>query len=397
MNYDLNVNKLAELRKLTYLHIMSINIEQFRSPGQLLHSLLEDKGWNGRVLSGILKIDESGVNRLLQDKKSVNAELAIVLEDIFEIPAEHFLTLQMKYDLAKARIKDIPDPERQSRAKLFGNLPIAEMINRGWLEVENKKDFQKIEKELLKFFKVNSLDEIGNSLKHSAKKTNELDGPTQIQLAWVNRVKSIAKEMIVAPYLENSAQKAIDELKSLLWSAEEIRKVPRILAENGIRFVLVEPLKGSKMDGVCMWLDQAYPVIGMSLRFDRIDNFWLVLRHELEHVKQGHGKLIEKIDYDLKLDSEEEEEKIANEASFNYAIPEQKMKSFIARKAPFFAEIDIIGFANTLRIHPGIVAGKIQHHTKKFNLYRKHLVPIREIIIPNAMADGWGNVYPLDD
>ncbi|WP_173912175.1 XRE family transcriptional regulator [Acinetobacter sp. Marseille-Q1618] len=377
---------------------MSINIEQYRSPGQLIHSLLEDKGWNGRVLSGILKIDESGVNRLLQDKKSVNAQLAIVLEDIFGIPAENFLTLQMKYDLAKARIKDIPDPERQSRVKLFGNLPIAEMINRGWLDVENKKDFQKIEKELLKFFKVNSLDDIETNLLHSAKKTNELDKPTQIQLAWVNRVKRIAEEMIVAPYLASSAQKAIDELKSLLWSAEEIRKVPRILAENGIRFVLVEPLKGSKMDGVCMWLDQTYPVIGMSLRFDRIDNFWFVLRHELEHVLQGHGKSHIKIDYDLKqLDMDDEEEKIANLAASTFAISEQKLNSFIARKSPFFAEIDIIGFSNTHRIHPGILAGKLQHYTQKYNLFRKHLVSIRNIVIPSAMSDGWGNVYPLDD
>lgn len=376
---------------------MSINIDQFRSPGQLLYSLLEQKGWNGRVLSGILQIDESGVNRLLQDKKTISTELAIVLEDIFEIPAEKFLILQIEYDLAKARIKDIPDPTRQSRAKLFGNLPIAEMINRGWLDVENKKNFQKIEEQLLKFFKVDALDEIGKSLEHNAKKTNELEGPTQIQLAWVNRVKRIAEEMIVAPYKENSAELAIKELSNLLWSAQEIRKVPKILADHGIRFVIVEALKGSKMDGVCLWLNEQYPVIGMSLRFDRIDNFWLVLRHELEHVNQGHGKKIAKIDYDFKLDSEEEEEKIANEASFNYAIPEQKMKSFIARKAPFFAEIDIIGFANTLRVHPGIVAGKIQHHTQKFNLYRKHLVPIRNIIIPSAMTDGWGNVYPLDD
>ena len=128
------------------LQVMKKNLESYRSPGQLLSALLEENGWNGRVLSGILQIDESGVNRLLQDKKAINAPLAIVLEDIFKVPAEAFLTLQARYDIAKARIKDIPDPERESRAKLFGNLPIAEMINRGWLNVESKKDFPKIEK-----------------------------------------------------------------------------------------------------------------------------------------------------------------------------------------------------------------------------------------------------------
>lgn len=382
------------------LQVMEKDLEIYRSPGQLLSALLEENGWNGRVLSGILQIDESGVNRLLQDKKAINAPLAIVLEDIFKVPAEAFLTLQARYDIAKARIKDIPDPERKSRAKLFGNLPIAEMINRGWLNVESKKDFPKIEKELLKFFNVTSLEEIDKIfLPHSAKKTNSNEQPSQIQIAWVNQVRRIAREMIIVPYTPALGKAAIEKLKALLWSAEEIRKVPRILAEHGIRFVIVESLKGSKMDGVCLWLDDNSPVIGMSLRFDRIDNFWFVLRHELEHVIQGHGKGSKepKIDYDLKGNEQDNDEVVANEAAAQYAISQKKLDSFIARKAPFFADIDIIGFANTLKIHPGIVSGKLQHHTQKYNLFRKHLVPIRSIIIPSATVDGWDNVYPFDD
>ncbi|MFX8692489.1 hypothetical protein ABTM44_18400, partial [Acinetobacter baumannii] len=70
---------------------------------------------------------------------------------------------------------------------------------------------------------------------------------------------------------------------------EETRNVPRLLQEAGVRFVIVEGLPGSKIDGVCFWLDDKSPVIGMSLRFDRIDNFWFVLRHECAHVLHGHG------------------------------------------------------------------------------------------------------------
>ena len=75
----------------------------------------------------------------------------------------------------------------------------------------------------------------------------------------------------------------------------------------------------------------------------------------------------------------------------------QKMNSFIARKYPFFADIDIMGLANTIKVHPGIIAGKLQYHTKKYNLFRKHLVPIRPILTPSAVVDGWGDVYPLED
>lgn len=376
---------------------MENEILHYRSPGQALTQLLQDKGWTGRVLAGILQIDESGVNRLLQDKKPITPELALTLEDLFQISAEDLMILQSKYELAKARIKAIPDPQLVHRAKLFSQLPIADMINRAWLNVENKKDFNKIESELKKLFKAETLDEIVNPIAHSAKKTNASDLADPIQLAWINHVKRIAEEMIVAPYSEAKGKAAVVELKNLLYSAEEIRKVPRILAEHGIRFVIVEHLKGSKMDGVCLWLNDKSPVIGMSLRFDRIDNFWFVLRHELEHVLQGHGKDCPKVDNDLQFEVMDAEEEIANEASINFAISEQKINSFIARKSPFFSEAHIIGLSEATRVHPGIIAGKLQHHTKKYNVFRKHLVPIRHIISPSATVDGWGDVYPLED
>jgi HTH-type transcriptional regulator/antitoxin HigA len=68
---------------------------------------------------------------------------------------------------------------------------------------------------------------------------------------------------------------------------------------------------------------------------------------------------------------------------------------FISRKAPFFAERDILGFANTLGVHPGIVAGQLQHKTGRYDLFRNHLVKIRSIVKPGATVDGWGDVAPV--
>ena len=126
-------------------------------------------------------------------------------------------------------------------------------------------------------------------LPHAAKKTQVASEATSTQLAWLYRVKEIVNEMLVAKYSPSSVRSAIPKLSHLLSSPEQARKVPRILAECGIRFVIVESLSSAKIDGVCFWLDEKTPVIGMTLRHDRIDNFWFVLRHELEHVLQLHG------------------------------------------------------------------------------------------------------------
>ena len=154
---------------------------------------------------------------------------------------------------------------------------------------------------LAKFFGVASPDEI-EILPHAAKKTMVAGEVTPVQLAWLYRVKEIASEMLVARYSPKGVRAAIPNLSALLGAREEARKAPRILAESGIRFVIVESLSSAKIDGVCFWLNSTSPVIGMSLRYDRIDNFWFVLRHELEHVLRLHGRSAMVLDAELEGD-----------------------------------------------------------------------------------------------
>ena len=120
--------------------------------------------------------------------------------------------------------------------------------------------------------------------------------------------------MLVARYTPANLPGVVQKLKALLLSPEEIRKIPKILGEAGIRFLVVEALPASKIDGVCFWLNEDAPVVGLSLRFDRIDNFWFVLRHEIEHVARRHGLASEMLDIDVENDSAvvADEERFAN-------------------------------------------------------------------------------------
>jgi HTH-type transcriptional regulator/antitoxin HigA len=138
------------------------------------------------------------------------------------------------------------------------------------------------------------------------------------------------------------------------------------------------------------------------MRHDRNDNFWFVLRHELEHVRRGHGKAAAILDADL--DGERagtgegvpEEERQANAAASDFCVPQLQMDAFIARKAPFFAERDMVGFARSIKVHPGIVAGQLQHRTGRYERFRQHLVKVRSYVLPNAFVDGWGDMAPVD-
>ena len=373
----------------------------YRTPGQLIEFLLTERGWTQRTLGVVLAKSDTTINRLVSGKASVDAETALMLEEVFSVPADRFLALQKEYDLAQARIVMVPDPTRATRAMLYGDLPVADMIKRGWLDAENIRDTEKIERALVRFFGVNRPEDI-EVLPHAAKKTPTNTAASPAQIAWLYRVKQMADGILAKPYTKSGLIAALPRLKALALSPEGVAQVPRILAEAGIRFVVVESLPSAKIDGVCFWINARIPVIGMTLRFDRIDNFWFVLRHEIEHVLQGHGMASVVLDANLEGDRAgigpdvTEEERIANQAAQDFLVPSHQMDAFIARKAPFFSDRDLVGFAKIMRVHPGIVAGQLQRKTERYDRFRDYLAKVRDIILPNVFKDGWGNVAPTD-
>ena len=218
---------------------------------------------------------------------------------------------------------------------------------------------------------------------------------TPLQLAWLFRVRAMAIQQVVPAYSKAKLAKALERLRALVLSPEEVRQVPRILAEAGVRLVFVEPLAGSKMDGACFWLDGDRPVIGMTLRYDRIDNFWFVLRHEIEHVLREDGKAEQEavIDSDLGEPKEDfsECERRANAAGADFCVATTELENFIARVQPYFSEEKVLRFAQRIHVHPGLVVGQLQRRLDRHDFLRKHQVKVRAHVLPSADVDGWGS------
>lgn len=364
-------------------------------PGTFIREELDCRGWTQRDLAFILGRHEQSINAIISGKRGISADMAKALAKAFDVPAEFFMNLQRIYDLESV---GEPDPSIEKRARFYqGSYPIREMARRGW--IKETDDASLLEAQMMRFFEVDKLDNIPH-LAHAAKKLG-YENTTSTQLVWLYRVRQLAKEIACPAYSEKRLRSSIDDLHRLLAEPEEVRHVPRILTECGIRYVLVEALPGSKIDGVCFWLDNKSPVIGMSIRFDRIDNFWFVLRHEIEHVlrKDGRQQPIIDVELDQVVDGEgamlPQEEIAANIAGSDFCLAKTKLDAFIARKYPYISERDVLGFARTLEIHPGIAVGQIQHRLKDYRLFRKYLANIRSFLLPSALVDGWGEMPPI--
>lgn len=361
-------------------------------PGEFIRDELEARGWSQRDLAFILGVPEQSVNTILSGKRGISPDMARALGDAFDVSSEFFANLQTAYDMSRARE---PDPGVARRARLQDAYPVREMIRRGWLV---DADASLLETQMMRFFRVNSIDDVPH-MAHAARKSNYDDMPAS-QLAWLFRVRQLAEEVVVPKYSKEKLSAAVGSLRRLLVDPEEIRHVSRILSESGVRFVIVEVLPGAKIDGVCFWIGES-PVIGMSMRYDRIDNFWFVLRHEIEHVLQRHGRDHEIVDVELEGERAgtvgvPEEERVANTAAADFCVSRSDMQSFIARKNPFFAERDVLAFAGRMQVHPGLVVGQIQNHTKRWDFLRRYLVKVRQFVLAGALSDGWGNTAPAN-
>jgi HTH-type transcriptional regulator/antitoxin HigA len=274
------------------------------------------------------------------------------------------------------------------------------MIKRGWLDVRDFKDIEKVESEVARFFGVESVEKIPSLIRpaaspHAAKKT-ETDSPaTTTQIAWLLRVRAIAATVEVPRYSPAAVREALPRIEALLKKPQDVSRVGAILSEAGVRLVFVESLSTAKIDGVCTWLNDFAPVIGMTLRHDRIDNFYFVLRHEIEHVLKGHGRRqppVIDVELGATRSSISDEEAIADLAAADFCVPAEQMDKFISKKSPYFMEKDVLGFAATVGRHPGLVVGQLQHKIGRFDRFRSHLVKVREFALAGAVADGWGNV-----
>lgn len=356
-------------------------------PGSYIREELEARGWTQRDLAYILGTPEQAVNMIISGRRGISPEMAKALGEAFDVNPDLFANLQRAYDMARARD---PDPGVARRAKLQSVFPVREMIKRGWLQ---DTDAALLEAQMAQFFEVASPQDIPH-MSYAAKKSSSYEQTPPLQLAWLFRVRQIAKATPVPKYSENALRDALSRLRALLLDPEEARQVPRILAECGVRLIIVEGLPNARIDGVCFWLDKQSPVIGLSFRFDRIDNFWFAIRHEVEHVLRKDGQDREVIDVDIDAETAiadlPPEELAANIAAADFCVAKAEMESFFARKAPYFAERDVIGFARRINVHPGLVVGQIQKRLQRWDFLRRHLVKVRSFVLPGAIVDGWG-------
>lgn len=163
-------------------------------------------------------------------------------------------------------------------------------------------------------------------------------------------------------------------LKTLVSTSQDqnsILNIKELLEEQGIIFICEPSIEMSRVDGVAGTLPNGTPYIGLSIRLNRLDNFWFTLMHELGHLMLHYDRLEQPIIdcIEDEPDGTDEIELEANAFASNSLISRRVWRTSQLVLGKHMDVNEIYKLAATLSIHPAIVAGRVR---KEMNNYAIH-------------------------
>jgi len=258
----------------------------------------------------------------------------------------------------------------------FARFPLKEMLERGYFgnfEGTNRHLKDYAEDLVRKFMQDLLPKQIGPAFLR-APMNQRGDRPTDEMalLAWRLCVIRHARAINIAKqYKHGSITPAwLRELAKLSSFDQGPRLAREYLARHGITLVIEKHFKRTFLDGAAM-LDKDQPIVALTLRHDRFDNFWFALLHELAHVATHltpeSPVFIDDLEHSTPEKVEAEADAIAKEA----LIPEMIWRT--AKVRTTLLSEDAVALADEIGVHPAIVAGRLRHEKNNFRLL-SHLI-----------------------
>ncbi|TDG35371.1 addiction module antidote protein, HigA family [Pedobacter changchengzhani] len=360
---------------------MSTNINQLTPakaihPGEILNDELKDRGISQQDFALETGIAKTILNEIIKGKRSINADIALLIGKSLKMDAKLWLNLQNNYDLDLANIKQ----KTQKQLIALG----------AWNEIKEYVPYRFYKKHkiisgdpledvylLQKIYAVNNvaaLLAVCNEPNFARFRKSEKLEPNKINLiGWVKLIAFEAKKLEVGIFDASKKDELITELKEILKeNAETVSRTKVLLAKYGVKLIIHKNPEKCAVDGVSFW-SEGKPAIGLSVRHQRIDNFAFTILHELGHVflHLANDKNAQFIDLDKQELSEDyclsTEEKEANDFAANALISLQDWLVFMKNKSIYDSK-EVIAFAVQLGLHPAIVYGRYANETGNYKI-----------------------------
>lgn len=313
------------------------------------------------------------VSEVLSGKRQLTMPMARALHEHLGIPAAVLL---------QERGATLDEPLAGIDWERF---PLKAMVKLGW--VPNVRDLTARAEELIGDLirRAGGPEVAGAALyrKNDHARANAKTDPYALK-AWCWQVLATANEDRPSAAYEPGTitLEFLRQIARLSWSEDGPRLAKEFLARHGIPLVVVPHLPRTHLDGAALRLGDGRPVIGLTLRYDRVDNFWFCLLHELAHVGrhmddgEGDAFVDDLTLRDVEGGKGDPKEAQADEWAEEALVPRAIWETSAARDTP--TPMAVINLAKALQIHPAIIAGKVRHEHRNYRML-SHFVGTGEV------------------
>jgi len=350
-------------------------------PGEFVKEELEARNWRQEDLASILGVSLKSVNKLIQNKQSITIDMAKLLSRAFGQSPQYWINLDTNYRL-RLKEEDPKSKDVEIRAEIYKRMPVNEMIKKGWLDKPG--DTNGLIEQVKRFWGIKEMDLSfmdGFIMPNFRKSGAFIQYNKYYALTWFKMAQKCAKYFKAVPHNKLKLDSLATNFHQYTASVNGVELLLEALNEAGIKFFVLSHLQKTYIDGACFF-DGDTPVIVYTKRYDRVDNFWFTLAHEIGHIllhlKNRDDFFIDNLE-DLKTEQEEEANKFAEKM-----LKTDRILKYFEPFRKYISQKRVLNGADELKINPAIVVGVLQHYgwlsRRNLNRYKtsvSELIPVK--------------------
>ena len=257
--------------------------------------------------------------------------------------------------------EDNDESEVEVKSKIYERMPVNDMIKKGW--IKKYHDVNDLKKIFMHFWELNEFNYkyIDNLVLPITRKSEAFSSFNKYYLlTWTQMAKQYSEKLSTDKFDRKCLSGTVKKLSEYSVQKNGVVKFLNDLTGSGVKFICLSHLPKTYLDGAS-FLHNNSPVIVYTKRYDRLDNFWFTIAHEighiLYHVKSEKDMFVD----DLKVHDKSSIEKEADEFA-SIVLKAKEILEYFKEYKQYTSEFRVLAASNELNIHPSIIVGTLRFH-----------------------------------
>jgi HTH-type transcriptional regulator / antitoxin HigA len=328
------------------------------APGETIEDILEERNVSVKQFAEGIDATLEQADALFEGRIPITVALAERLQKVVGGSAGFWISRESDYrkDLSRLAVR----AQRKQDEEWAKRFPLLEMASFGWLEPVAGDQVGPV----LQYFNVQNVqswrDRYQNRVETAAFRTSpSFESDLACVSAWLRQGEIESESILSGNWDVTKFNAILPGIRALTRERNPQVFIPELrnrCADCGVAVVVLRAPKGCRASGATYFISPQKAVLLLSFRYLSDDHFWFTFFHEAGHLVL-HGADLLFLEGVEAISAEKEDE--ANDFAASILIPDESRASMLRLAV---RGIEVIRFARTVGVSPGIVVGQMQHY-----------------------------------